>query len=66
MSYHASPAQTCNAPARWFAAQDRERALVYARQAAAAFRVAFCVYAIQAGRPRLLERFSPDEGRDTA
>lgn len=56
-SYHASPAQTCNAPARWFGEHDRDRALSYARSAAATFRVAFCVYVIHAGRPRLVKRF---------
>lgn len=64
MTYHVSPAQTCNAPAKWFGVNDADRAMSYARQASATFHVAYCVYAIQAGKPRLVKRFNP--GRATA
>jgi hypothetical protein len=62
--FHASLAQTCNAPSRWFGEHDRDRALSYAKNAAAAFRIAFCVYVLHGGRPRLVKRFAAPERGD--
>ncbi len=58
-SYHVSPAMQCAAPAKWFTtAAD---ALDYARDAAAMFRIAYTAWEIQAGRPRRLKTFAPDD-----
>lgn len=58
MTLHVAPSMRCNAPARVFRDQERDRALEYARHAARMFRIAYAVYQVQAGRPRLVRRYA--------
>jgi len=47
-TYHVSPAQCCNCPAKWFT--DQAAAVAYAREAARLFGVAYRVWRLTGGR----------------
>ena len=60
-TYHASPASMTYAPGKWFT--TALEALRYAREASATFRVGYVAWEIQAGRPKRLATFTPDDNR---
>jgi len=56
-TFYATPAARCPSPARWFG--DARDALDFARRCADAFRVAWTVFEIRAGRPERLAAYLP-------